>query len=179
MFPPPDVTGHNGADPVSVKKLLKGEGVWQVRKEILGWMFDGGTRCIELTENRQNALLDELKKVVRIKSGVPFKRMEKLVGKLRHAAIGVPAGKGLFGPINWLMAMKPAKVFWDRCPEAAGALLDWRQLLRECVREPTNTKELVHGELDFTGTVDASGEGAGGVWLPGETRLKPTVWRVE
>ena len=32
VFPPPDVTGHNGADPVSVKKLLKGEGVWQVRK---------------------------------------------------------------------------------------------------------------------------------------------------
>ena len=36
VFLPPDVTGHNGADPVSVKKLLEGERVWQVRKEILG-----------------------------------------------------------------------------------------------------------------------------------------------
>ena len=129
-------------------------------------MFDGGTRCIELTENCQKALLKELKQVVRVRSGVPFNRMEKLVGKLRHAAIGVPAGKGLFGPINRLMAMKPAKVLWDRCPETEEALRDWRQLLRECAREPTNTKELVHRELDFTGTIDASGEGAGGVWLP-------------
>ena len=65
----------------------------------------------------------------------------------------MPTGKGLYGPINRLIAIKPAKVFWDRCPEAEEALRDWRQLL----------KELVHGELDFTGTVDASVEGAGGV----------------
>ena len=30
VFPSPSVTGHNGADPVSIKKLLKGEGVWAV-----------------------------------------------------------------------------------------------------------------------------------------------------
>ena len=28
---------------VSVKKLLKGEGVWAVRKEVLGWIIDGAT----------------------------------------------------------------------------------------------------------------------------------------
>ena len=28
MFPPPNATSHNGADPVSIKKLLKGKGVW-------------------------------------------------------------------------------------------------------------------------------------------------------
>ena len=50
VFPPPNVTGHNGADPVSVKKLLKGEGVWAVRKEIPGWTIDGATMCIELSE---------------------------------------------------------------------------------------------------------------------------------
>ena len=48
VFPPPAVTGHSGAGPVSIKKLLQGEGAWQVSKEILGWMFDGGTRCIVL-----------------------------------------------------------------------------------------------------------------------------------
>ena len=58
-------------------------------------MFDGGTRCIKLTEKRQETLLKELRQVVRIRDGVLFKRMEKLVGKLRHAAIGVPAGKRL------------------------------------------------------------------------------------
>ena len=41
VFPPPSVTGHSGGDPVSEKKLLKKEGEWDVRKEIIGWVFDG------------------------------------------------------------------------------------------------------------------------------------------
>ena len=52
VFPPPNFTGHNGADPVSVKKLLKGEGVWAVRKETLGWIIDGATMCIKLSEKK-------------------------------------------------------------------------------------------------------------------------------
>ena len=104
---------------------------------------------------------------------------KKIVGKLRHAAIGVPAGKYLFGPVNRLVDMQPKNVFWDRAPEAERALRDWRQLIHECAKEPTNAKELVAGELDYTGTLDASGEGAGGVWLPGERHLKPTVWHVK
>ena len=39
VFPPPETTGHNGGDPVPLKKLLEGDGVWAVRKEILGWIF--------------------------------------------------------------------------------------------------------------------------------------------
>jgi hypothetical protein len=179
VFPPPEVTGHSGQDPVSLKKLLDGEGLWDVRKEILGWMFDGASRCIEITEGRQDKIRTEIKAVLRIRSGVPFNRVEKIVGKLRHAAIGVPAGKYLFGPINRLIGMQPKMVFWDRAPEAERAMRDWRQLIHECAKEPTNTRELVPGELDYTGTLDASGEGAGGVWLPGERRLKPTVWRVK
>ena len=61
--------------------------------------------------------------------------------------------------------------FWSKLPHAS--FLQKRSIISK------SAKELVHGELDFTGTVDTSGEGAGGVWLPGETRLKPTVWRVE
>ena len=46
VFPPPKVSGHNGQDPISKKKLDSGEGQWEVRKEVLGWMVDGATRCI-------------------------------------------------------------------------------------------------------------------------------------
>jgi len=53
VFPPPKITGHSRADPVSVKKLEKGDGIWEVRKEILGWMVDGATHCIELTEKNR------------------------------------------------------------------------------------------------------------------------------
>ena len=52
---------------------------------------------------KQKAILVELKSVLRMKNGIPFKLVEKLVGKLCYAAIGIPAGKALFGPINQLV----------------------------------------------------------------------------
>ena len=63
-----------------------------------------------------------------MKKGAPFSRLKKLVGRLRHAAIGIPAGKYLFGPVNQLMAIRPKQVYWDRCPTARLALEDWGQL---------------------------------------------------
>ena len=82
VFPPPAVSGHVGEDPISEKKLRDGEGLWEVKKEILGWMMDGASRCIELAEKKRLALLAELKCVLRMKRGVPFKRFQKFVGKL-------------------------------------------------------------------------------------------------
>ncbi|KAL7533742.1 hypothetical protein ACHAWF_007944 [Thalassiosira exigua] len=177
VFPPPDITGHNGEEPISLKKLKEGEGLWELRKEILGWMFDGATRCIELAAKKQEAILKELRAILRIKNGVQFNRVQKIVGKLRHAAIGIPGGKGLFGPINRLLAIEPSKVFWDRCPDARKAFDDWRQLIRAAAKEPTHTRELVADEPDYVGYLDASGEGAGGVWLPANSALAPIVWR--
>ena len=58
-------------------------------------------------------------------------------------------------------------------------LRDWAQLIHEAAAEPMHARELVAGEPDFVGTLDASGEGAGGVWLPGRKHLAPTVWQVQ
>jgi hypothetical protein len=33
--------GHAGQDPVSIKKLKQGDGLWATRKELLGWVFNG------------------------------------------------------------------------------------------------------------------------------------------
>ena len=93
MFPPPQVSGHNGQDPISKKKLESGEGQRSVRKEVLGWMVGGATQCIELARDNQTAIDAELHKIVRMKKGVPFKRIENLIGKIRHAATEVPSGK--------------------------------------------------------------------------------------
>jgi hypothetical protein len=48
IFPPRDVTGHKGGDPISEKKLEKLEGLWQHTKEILGWIIDGANYTIQL-----------------------------------------------------------------------------------------------------------------------------------
>ena len=131
VFLPPAISGHVGEEPVSMKKLMEGEGQWEVRKEILGWVFDGATRCIKPAEKNQMAILKEITAVLRIKSGVPFKRVKKLDGKLRHAAIYIPDGKLIFIPINQLLVIKPRNIFWNWCPEVRETFQDWRQIIRK------------------------------------------------
>ena len=71
-FPPPDVSGHNGKDPISMKKLREGEGLWETKKEILGWIFDGVTRCIELKASHAKKIQEELTAVAK-QSSVEWK----------------------------------------------------------------------------------------------------------
>jgi len=46
-------------------------------------------------------------------------------------------------------------------------------------QEHTHIIELVPAPPNWKGTVDASGKGAGGVWLPGTKPIAPVVWRLE
>ena len=87
VFPSPEVTGHSDQDPVSLKKLMEGEGLWDVQKEILGWMFDGATRCIKPTKGRQDKIMKELKAVLRIQSGVPFNQFRGNRGACRKVSL--------------------------------------------------------------------------------------------
>ena len=68
-----------------------------------------------------------------------------------------------------VMSIEPKLVFWDRCSAVKTALRDWQQLILELSLEPTSVVELVPGEAAYKGTLNASGEGAGGVWV--------IVWR--
>jgi hypothetical protein len=52
IFPPPSVSGHNGGDPLSEKKMQQGDGQWSHTKEILGWIFNGSDYTIELPPNK-------------------------------------------------------------------------------------------------------------------------------
>ena len=178
IFPPPSVSGHQGEDPVSVKKLLQKEGLWEHRKEVLGWIFDGITKCIELPETKATKILQQLKTTLR-KKAVKLNDFQKLVGKLRHASLGIPAGKGLFTPINHALKGDPAFVKLPNNSDLKLALHDWLYLIKDVASRPTSTKELVVGEPDYLGYCDASGIGAGGVWFGVHAELDPIVWRVE
>ena len=73
------------------KKLDQGDGVWDTKKEILGWIFDGVSKCISLPKDKVSKISDALRLATR-QGHLTFKNFEKLVGKLRHASIGIPAG---------------------------------------------------------------------------------------
>ena len=174
IFPPTKVTGHSGQDPLSQKKLDEGEGLWETRKEILGWIFDGVTRCIELKSSRAAKIREEIRAVHKARA-VERKVMEKLVGKLRHASLAVPAAKGLFSPLQAALIGSDQQI--NITPAIKQSLQDWRALLDEVMTEPTHTEELVKAPPSYVGYCDACKFGAGGVWVSGRKELPPFVWR--
>ena len=53
IFPHPAITGHKeGKPPLSKKKLDNGEGQWRVKKEKLGFEFDGCRRTVRLPKEK-------------------------------------------------------------------------------------------------------------------------------
>jgi len=176
VFPLPEISGLGGEDSISLKKLKEGEGEWETRKELLGWIFDGRTRCIELPLTKIEKIGEQINQAV---SAWSMRRCdyEKLLGRVRHAALGVPGSAGLFTPLN--MALRD-KSRWVRINgDVREALVDFRLLLHTAAAEPTHVNELVPGPPAVVGYCDACRMGAGGVWLSGTKHLEPIVWRVE
>jgi hypothetical protein len=178
VFPPPAVTGHAGEDPVALKKLKQGDGLFATRKEILGWIFDGARRCIELPVDKVERITSELHATVR-RTRVRRKDFEQLRGRLRHACIGIPAGKGLMGPIDAALRADARWINIKRNPTLRDALSNFCTLIRILCNRPTNCKELIVHVPGYIGYCDASKLGAGGVWLSGSFLLPPVVWRIE
>jgi hypothetical protein len=178
VFPPPSVTGHAGEDPISMKKLQQGDGLWTARKEILGWVFDGARRCIELPQDKVDKITAEIHQVTR-QATIPRKRFEQLRGKLRHACIGIPAGKGLMSPIDAELRGEKRFIRVKTNQRLRVALQDFSTLLKVLGHRPTHCRELVVHDPGYIGYCDASKLGAGGVWLSGTRQLSPVVWRVE
>ena len=71
VFPPPSISKHRGLDPVSIKKLKQGEGLWEFCKIILGCLFDGIERTITLPTEKLNFIAKEIKVVYRKKATHP------------------------------------------------------------------------------------------------------------
>jgi hypothetical protein len=162
MFPPPEVSGHTGGkDPISRKKLEKGDARFNIEKEILGFLINGVDRAVRLSEVKVDALAKEIVAVLR-KTHVPFKRFRSLLGKLQHAARIIPAA---------------SRVGLGANSEVRAALLDLKHVILSLASRPTHVSELVEHEPQMAGTCDASSEGAGGVWIG--YGAKPTAWRLE
>jgi hypothetical protein len=179
IFPPPAATGTPDAkDPISEKKLGKGDARWDTHKEILGYWLDGRARTVQLPPSRADALLKELKSILK-KKRIPLKRFRSIAGRLQHAARILPAAKAFFTPINNALRGFPTFIGLSRHGEVRRALLDIAVLIRNLASRPTHVRELVQNSLDYVGYCDASGFGAGGVWFGGEKHLQPIVWRIQ
>jgi hypothetical protein len=179
VFPPPAATGMSDAkDPISEKKLAKGDARWDTTKEILGYMLDGVNRTVQLPPSRAVDLLKEVQSILK-KKRVPLKRFQSINGRLQHAARILPSAKAFFTPLNTALRGLPTYVGLGRHGEVRWAMLDMAGIIRNLASRPTHVSELVQAdEPDYIGYCDASGFGAGGVWFGGRKHLAPIVWRV-
>ena len=175
----PENVHSPGDQPVAVHKIEKGEAQWNVLKEVLGWMCDGAEKTIQLPEDKVEKILAAIKEMLRCKAGTPYGEFRELMGKLHHASIGVPAGKGFMTPLNHQLAKCPSKVWFRKGSLQREALLLWRELIRDAMTKPTRARELLPASPDYVGLMDASRDRTGGVWLSGKKKLKATVWRIE
>ena len=178
VFPPPEITNSPLGPPVSVKKLIA-EGTWETRKEILGWLFDGISRTIELPENKGRTIRTETKRLIRSTSNkVELKAFQKVHGKLQFASIAIPCGKPLLGPLDRAIATANAanSSTITLSKEIRLCLEDWMALILMLGQRPTHVKELVLHKAAYQGFVDASKWGVGGVWFGGLNNLSPIVW---
>jgi hypothetical protein len=179
VFPSPAATGTPDAkDPISEKKMLKGDGRWDTRKEILGYLLDGVARTVQLPPDRADDLLKEVRSILK-KQRVPLKRFRSIAGRLQHAARILPLARAFFTPINKALRGLPSFVGLSRHGEVRHALIDIAAVIRDLASRPTHVSELVQGPLAHIGYCDASAFGAGGVWFGGVTKMEPFVWRVE
>jgi hypothetical protein len=176
IFPPPEITAHSGGDPISEKKLLKGEGVWSFKKEILGWDIDGANFTIQLPPAKCDNIINLIRKIMK-SDRTSLNKYQKLAGKLQHASFGMPCGRALFTPLQ--MAMKNNPKFIKLTEDLKQILRDWKYIIQFMKQHPTSVLQLVKNYPDYIGHSDACGLGCGGTWTSGLKPLKPFLWQYE
>lgn len=175
-----DGDNPNRKEPNSLKKLLKGDGSWDTRKVILGWLIDTEERTIELPPHRRLRLQEILAEFPRHQRRTSRRKWQQLIGELRSMVLAIPGGRGLFSQLQAILDYAPDARPSDRIHLTHAVhdqLDDFRWLAQRLASRPTRWGELVDTDPRFIGAVDASGIGMGGVWLDPEDKLEPLMWR--
>ena len=133
---------------------------------MIGFVFDGVKHTVHLLPAKAAAYIKETHTLFRWKT-VPLKKLQMLVGKLRHASIIFPAAKGFFSPLNDAMHGNPKLIGLGADSEVRGALEDLISLMHLLSLQPTHVRELVQDVPHHASYHNAAAEGAGGaVFFP-------------
>jgi len=167
--PPDDADDEWKKDPISLKKLLQGDGSLETTKVVLGWLVDtvGGT--IELPPHRVERLHEMLRAFPRSRRTCRKKDLHKLVGELRSMIIAIPGGVGCLSWLQERLKSAPDRIYLNH--QFKDAIDDFKWLANDITSRPTRIGEVVPEVPVYVGCSDASGLGAGGVWLPDALNL--------
>ncbi len=175
VFPDNEVASE---DPISEKKLKKGEGTMSTQKSLLGFDFDGIEKTIWLKSEKRSLLVMILHKWIRASSkncGILFKEFESVMAKVCHAFTALPAAIGLLSGTNAMLRKRPFMVYLSGNNILLQEIKLCRTLILELTQSPTRCKELIRSSPDYIGICDASGHGISGIVVGKQSSCKPTV----
>jgi hypothetical protein len=165
VFRPNDEGDDVRAEPVSLKKLDKGDASWKTRHTILGWDIDTERKTIALPPHRIARLHEILDSIPAHQRRIGVSKWHQVLGELRSMSIALPGSRGLFSHLQAALSKKRG----CRVPlttEVHQALADFRWIVNHIAERPTRIAELVPLLPSALGYHDASGVGSGGVWFP-------------
>ena len=186
VFRPNDASDSvHRREPVSLKKLRKGDCSWATVKEVLGWIIDTVNMTIHLPSRRVDRLAEILSSIPIHQKRTSVKKWHKVLGELRSMSLALPGARNLFSHMQRALADKlGGRVSLTK--DVHQALADFKWLLNDIKARPTRIAELVPLLASAEGHHDASGKGAGGVWFPSPALRpregfdqSPVVWRLE
>lgn len=167
-------------EPNSVKKLKQGDGAWTTRKVILGWIMDTVQRTIELPPHRLERITELLDSIPTHQRRTSRKKWQQLLGEFRSMILAIPGGRGMLSQLQATLTYSPTASPTDRLTLSKAVhdqLADLRRLAEDLGSRPTRWGEVVDSDPAFVGSIDASADGMGGVWIDALQKLPPLLWR--
>ena len=139
-----------GTEPISVKKLRKGDASWQTTKTVLGWVVDTIQQTVTLPPHRAERLL-HLFDVLRDRKRVSVTQWQRFLGELRSMVLAIPGGRGLFS------TLQSGFRYCDQhrirvTPAVRAQLSDFEELARSVADRPTRLAEIVPDIPTFLGS---------------------------
>lgn len=178
IFGPLDTGDPNRREPVSTKKLLKGDTTWTTRKVILGWMIDTVKRTIELSPHRQECLCLILVSVSPGQWRASTKAWQKLLGELRSMSLAIPRSRGLFSTLQQALKTQETGGQVRLTATVHQFLDDFHLLARDLALRPTRLAKLLPGPPLVIRSTDALDRGMGGVaFVSTPEGTVPILWR--
>jgi hypothetical protein len=173
-------------EPVSLKKLRKGDCSWSTIKLVLGWVIDTTAMTIHLPQHRVDRLVEILSSIPPHQKRTSVKKWHSILGELRSMSLALPGSRHMFSRLQNALSQSDG----NRIALKKGvhqALNDFKWLANDVSGRPTRLAEVIPLLSSAEGHHDASGIGAGGVWFPGSTLHPrkgfkpniPVIWRLK
>ena len=190
VFRPNDAFDVDRKQPISVKKLEKGDDSWSTEKVILGWLLNSVTKTITLPPHRRDRL-HLLLDTMLCRKRASRQEWQKLLGELRSMQLALPGSAGCFSFLQ--KALGPTNQRIKISNQIRDQLKDFKWIATSLGSRPTHLAEVVPTPPTYFGAMDAAKQGMGGVWFPPlhqapplsiqqpkASRLKhPILWRAK